>query len=344
MADESSQFSPEDRALFDAEVRRLREQELLRAREEEIKAAAQRAVERDVAAEREMYREDLDDEVARVAIPSAAAERSEARREAPSKVLTLLILLILLFFILAATGGLRSLFAGSARGEQPRLAPKGALAGVLAGPTTTPVGAHIARDPAAGGVDAPGSVTSSIVEGVDPLFAIYYAEHDGLQLFGLPLSRLMEVNGRQVQWFERARLEHWPEYAGTPYAIQPGLLGREYTDGRSFPKQAFFPSRPGLIFFPETSHGLGGAFLDFWSAHGGLDIFGYPLSDELSEVLEDGRIRRVQYFERARMEAHPRPDGSGEDVLLGLLGRALYLQEPRPEPLPVPAPTAVPLP
>ncbi len=202
MADESSQFSPEDRALFDAEVRRLREQELLRAREEEIKAAAQRAVERDVAAEREMYREDLDDEVARVAIPSAAAERSEARREAPSKVLTLLILLILLFFILAATGGLRSLFVGSARGEQPRLAPKGALAGVLAGPTTTPVGglvAHFGGDPAAGGVDAPGSVTSPMVEAVDPLFASYYAEHDGLRLFGLPLSRLMEVNGRQVQ-------------------------------------------------------------------------------------------------------------------------------------------------
>jgi hypothetical protein len=154
----------------------------------------------------------------------------------------------------------------------------------------------------------------------------------------------MDVNGRQVQWFERARLEHWPEYAGTPYVIQPGLLGREYTDGRSFPKQVFFTSRPGLIFFPETSHGLGGAFLDFWDAHGGLDIFGYPISDELSEVLEDGRIRRVQYFERARMEAHPRPDGGGEDVLLGLLGRALYLQEPRPEPLSVPAPTVVPLP
>ncbi|HZG69235.1 MAG TPA: hypothetical protein VEZ12_21050, partial [Herpetosiphonaceae bacterium] len=174
MADESSQFSPEDRALFDAEVRRLREQELPRAREEEIKAAAKRVVERDMAAERELYHEDLDDEVARVASPSAAAERSKAGREAPSKVLILVIVLILLSFILAATGGLRSLFAGSARVEQPRLAPKGALAGMLAGPTTTPVGglvAHLGGDPAAGGVDAPGSVAPPIVEGVDPLFA-----------------------------------------------------------------------------------------------------------------------------------------------------------------------------
>jgi hypothetical protein len=176
------------------------------------------------------------------------------------------------------------------------------------------------------------------------LFATYYAEHDGLRLFGLPLSKAMDVNGRRIQWFERARLEHWPEYSDTPYAIQPGSVGREYTDGRDFPKQTFFTNRPELIFFPETSHGLGGAFLEFWTAHGGLDLFGYPISDELSEVLDDGRIRRVQYFERARMEAHPRPDGSGEDVLLGLLGRALYLQEPRPEPLPVPAPTPVPLP
>ena len=147
-----------------------------------------------------------------------------------------------------------------------------------------------------------------------------------------------------MQWFERARLEYWPEYIDTPYAIQPGLVGREYTDGREFPRQSFFPNRPDLVFFAETSHGVGGAFLDFWTAHGGVDIFGYPISDEFSEVLDDGRVRRVQYFERARLEIHPRADGSGDDVLLGLLGRALYLQEPRPEPVPVPAPTPVALP
>jgi hypothetical protein len=348
MADEE-QFGPEDLALFEAEVERLRKQELPRAREEEIKAAAQRAVERDLESERESYREELDTEVARATTESIAEERAEARREAPSKVLMLAILLILLVFILAATGQLRSLFGGAARDNEARLAPKGAFSPALDGPTTTPVGSLSAQfgdegDPNAGGVDAPGAIPAPVVEGVDPLFATFYAEHDGLRLFGLPLSELEIVNGREVQWFERDRLEHWPEYGDTPYAIQPGLVGREYTDGRLFPAQTFFTSRPGLVFFPETSHGLGGPFLEFWTVHGGVDTFGYPISDELPEVLEDGRIRNVQYFERARLELHPADESSSDQVLVGLLGRALYLQEPRPEPLPAPAPTPVPLP
>ena len=348
MADER-QLSPEEHALFEAEVERLRQEELPRAREEEIKAAAQRAVERDLELERESYREELDTEVAIATTESVAEERAEARREAPSKVVMLVILLILLVFILAATGRLRAFFGVPAQGNAARTVPKSALAGALDGPTTTPVGELGAQfagagDPAAGSVDAPGAVPAPIVEGVDPLFAAYYAAHDGLRLFGLPLGELEMVNGREVQWFERARLEHWPEYADTPYAIQPGLIGREYTEGRDFPTQVFFTSRPGLVFFPETSHGLGGRFLDFWTTHGGLDIFGYPISDELPEVLEDGRIRKVQYFERARMELHPVPGSSEYEVLLGLLGRALYLHEPRPEPLPAPAPTPVPLP
>jgi hypothetical protein len=32
---------------------------------------------------------------------------------------------------------------------------------------------------------------------------------------------------RQVQYFEHARLEYFPEYAGTPFEVQFGLLGRE---------------------------------------------------------------------------------------------------------------------
>ena len=138
MIDQDDELSPEDRALFEAEVARLRQEELPRARTEEIKAAAQRAVERDIEAERANYRDELDQEADHAS--SFSGLQDEARREAPSKLLILAITLILLFFILAATGGLRSLFAGNERAEQPRLAPKGALAGVLDGPTTTPVG------------------------------------------------------------------------------------------------------------------------------------------------------------------------------------------------------------
>lgn len=352
MADER-QFSPEDRALFEAEVERLRQQELPRAREEEIKAAAQRAVQRDLEQERETFRDELDQEVVQVTAETAAEERAEARREAPSKVLLLIILLLLLIFVLAATGRLRTLFGGADGGADARLAPKGALSGALLGPTTTPIGGANGQaglggplfagqgNPDAGGVDPPGAVVP-FVEGVDPFFWPYYAEHDGLRVFGLPISQVVVVNGRRVQWFERARLEYWPEYAGTPYEIQPGLLGREYTGGRAFPQQSFFPSRPGLVYFRETSHGVGGLFLEYWSRYGGLDIFGYPISDEIPEVLADGRIHTVQYFERARMELQPGATGSPE-VMLGLLGRALFLNEPRTEQIPPPVPTPVPL-
>lgn len=353
MADER-QFHPEDRALFEAEVERLRRQELPRAREEEIKAAAQRAVERDLEVERANYREELEQEVARTTAETAAEERAEARRETPSKLLMLVLLLLLFLLFLAATGRLRTLFSGSAGNGDGRLSARGAFTGALAGPTTTPIGAaglqggplnpvFIGRgDPGAGGVDPPGAVVPQVA-GVDPFFWPYYAQRDGLRVFGLPISPVVDVNGRRVQWFERARLEYWPELAGTPYEIQPGLVGREYTDGRDFPKQGFFPSRPGLVYFAETSHGVGGLFLQYWQAHGGLDIFGYPISDQIPEVLEDGRIHTVQYFERARMELHPELAG-GSDIMLGLLGRALYKQEPKPELITPPRPTSVPLP
>lgn len=301
MADER-EFTPEDQALFEAEVERLRRQEMPRVRDEEIKAAAQRAVQRDLDEERTTFREELDQQVAQATVESVAAERAEARRETPSKVLMLVILLLLLIFILAATGQLRTMFRGTGDGSA-RLSAKGALTGALGGPTTTPIGGPGATgalnplfgnrgDAAAGGVDAPGSIVPAVA-GVDPFFWPYYAQHDGLRVFGLPLSPVAVVNGRRVQWFERARLEHWPELGGTPYEIQPGLVGREYTEGREFPKQTFFPSRPGLVYFGETSHGVGGLFLDFWQKHGGLDIFGYPISDEIPEVLEDGRIHTV---------------------------------------------------
>ena len=56
---------------------------------------------------------------------------------------------------------------------------------------------------------------------------------ESLALFGMPLSEpQIEVNptdGRSylTQWFERARFEYHPEHAGTPYAVQLGLLERE---------------------------------------------------------------------------------------------------------------------
>lgn len=72
--------------------------------------------------------------------------------------------------------------------------------------------------------------------------------------------------------------------------------------------------------FPETGKTLCEPFLSYWRSRGGLDIFGYPLSDLfLEKSALDGKDYTVQYFERAVFEHHPenRPP---YDVLLSQLG------------------------
>lgn len=179
--------------------------------------------------------------------------------------------------------------------------------------------------------------------GPGPAFAEFYQQRGGLAVFGLPLSEQMQVNGRTVQWFERARLEVWPEFANTPYAVQSGRLGVEFTQSRGFPQQIFFPNRPDLRFFGETGHAVGEPFLSFWVNNGGLDTFGYPISEALPENLSDGQLHTVQYFERARLEQH------GDQVLVGLLGSVLFRRDRDPESVAtprivtVPPPTPVPI-
>jgi polysaccharide biosynthesis protein PslG len=80
-------------------------------------------------------------------------------------------------------------------------------------------------------------------------------------------------------------------------------------------------------FFPETGHSVGGRFLAYWERHGGLAINGYPISPERDEVLEDGRVYRVQWFERVRLEYHPE-NPAPYDMLLGQFGRLLHPADP----------------
>ncbi len=71
---------------------------------------------------------------------------------------------------------------------------------------------------------------------------------------------------------------------------------------------------PNTVYFPQTAHNLSGDFLRYWQTHGGLNTFGYPLSEAFTE---NGYT--VQYFERNRFELHPE-NQSPYNVLLGRLG------------------------
>jgi hypothetical protein len=248
-----------------------------------------------------------------------------------------LVVLLLLWLLLSGLGVTRL------PGRGVDLVPtRVLLAGEPPPVRAVPVGLEPASMEINAGVPPVGALAYAPPE-VSPRFAGYYEMMGGVRIFGLPLAAPEVVNGREVQWFERARLEHWPEFAGTPFEVQPGLIGREFTEGRSFARQTFFVGTPDLRFVPETGHGLGGRFLQFWESHGGTQVFGFPISEEFDEVLPDGRAYRVQYFERARMEYHPEFAGTPDEVQLGLLGLALYRGEPRPTTV-QPVPTPVPLP
>ncbi|HKP51629.1 MAG TPA: S8 family serine peptidase [Chloroflexia bacterium] len=151
-------------------------------------------------------------------------------------------------------------------------------------------------------------------------FLKFWQQNGGLPVFGYPLTEefqeISPTDGKTytVQYFERNRFELHPEFAGTRNEVLMGLLGVEMTRGRTFPPGAAFTGDATHAYFPETRHSLSGPFLKYWQQHGGLPIFGYPISEEL---MENGYL--VQYFERNRFEYHPE-NAAPYDVLLGLLG------------------------
>jgi len=103
-------YTPEERTLFEQEVEQILRNELPTVREEEVRAAARRAAARELEQQREVLRDELDDEV--VAITEEPADlRAVANRQAPSKVLLGAVLLLLLLFTLAVFGRLPSALA-----------------------------------------------------------------------------------------------------------------------------------------------------------------------------------------------------------------------------------------
>lgn len=87
---------------------------------------------------------------------------------------------------------------------------------------------------------------------------------------------------------------------------------------------------PDRVYFPETGHSLGGQFLAYWQANGGLAQFGYPVTEEFAEDLREvgpgaPRMHRVQYFERVRLEYHPE-NQPPYDLLLGQFGRTILAE------------------
>ncbi len=61
-------------------------------------------------------------------------------------------------------------------------------------------------------------------------------------------------------------------------------------------------------YFPQTKHTVQSPFYEFFMQHGGVRIFGYPITEQI--VTDSTTGYTVQYFQRSRLEYAPREVGA----------------------------------
>jgi uncharacterized protein YkwD len=141
----------------------------------------------------------------------------------------------------------------------------------------------------------------------------------GLSRIGYPVSDETTENGTTVQYFERVRMEFHPEVTTAGYKVMLTRLGVQISQGSQFSTVAPFASTASRAYVAETKHSLSEPFLSYWKKNGGVELYGFPISEP---VKQDGMT--VQWFERARMEYHPELASKGQTVQLTLLGKLAY--------------------
>ncbi len=160
---------------------------------------------------------------------------------------------------------------------------------------------------------------SSTQHNVRGAFLDFFRENGGLEIFGFPFTEEIVVEGRRVQYFQKALMEL--KGSGDEARIELRKIAAEMGLGTEPIPDSLVPPNddPTRRYFPETGHTVGLPFLLYFDEHGGANFFGYPISEE-TEL--NGRT--VQYFERARMDLYPdRPPG--ERVQLGDLGEGHFV-------------------
>jgi hypothetical protein len=153
-------------------------------------------------------------------------------------------------------------------------------------------------------------------------FLRFYNAHGGPALFGYPLTQPYREDGRLVQVFQRAKMELHEGGPGASYVTLAPLGEMLWERDPPIPTdQIPMPDHAGKQYFAETGHTVCFSFLAFYRSHGGVDMFGYPITEWFVEP--NGRI--VQYFQHVKMEWHPENTAS-QRIQLGMLG-AIYVQQ-----------------
>lgn len=155
---------------------------------------------------------------------------------------------------------------------------------------------------------------------LEPQFVPVFDQMGGVDILGYPITDGFKdpESGRLIQYTENARLEWIDDNTdgGSRAILRP--LGEMM--GGYQPPDPQGKASPGCRSFQETGHSVCFAFLDFFDAHGGLGVFGYPISDF---EIENDRI--VQYFQRFRLDWHPEVPAP-DQVQVAHLGRLNFDQ------------------
>jgi uncharacterized protein YkwD len=181
----------------------------------------------------------------------------------------------------------------------------------------------------------------------------YWENYGGLPVFGYPIGpqqvETIEMSWTgNVQWFERDRLEDHGDEGVMAGRLGDDILQLNGQSWQDFPKVT--AAGEGCRFFAQTGHSLCEPFLGYWLSHGGLERFGYPITEPFEETISDWS-GTIQYFERRRMEHHTEFAGTPHEVLLGLLGKEVkefvggtgtIRPTPRPTTTATPVPTSTP--
>lgn len=135
-------------------------------------------------------------------------------------------------------------------------------------------------------------------------------------LYGYPITeQFTSVDGKNVQYFQRARFEYISENAqGSRLILTP--LGRNtyLSSGDTFNVENPFSCRR----YDETGFSVCFEFLEFFDQYGGVSQFGFPISG-----FEYRENKLVQYFEKARLEWQP-SNPEGQRVIISSLGYAYF--------------------
>lgn len=128
---------------------------------------------------------------------------------------------------------------------------------------------------------------------VAPEFEPFYNQYGGLQTLGIPISADVEEDGIRVQYFQNGRLEYHPQLPDGSQVILSDLGKEHYGIAPCLSPENV---EPQALYFDATCHSVSPQFREFFVTHGGVNFFGYPISEM---YIEDGRF--VQNFERATL-------------------------------------------